>query len=179
MSDTTVPTTEGTEAPAGTTPPETPPAGTTPAEGSTPEGKKPDPMTELPDWARTELTKVRGEAANYRTKLREAESKLSEAKTAEEYEAAVNELKTANAELERQVLVTDAARKHKLPDELAALLQGNTAEDLEAHAEKLAKFAPAEEREPEDLKGGLKPGQSDAGGFDPVAASRAARKRRR
>ncbi|GAB3830188.1 hypothetical protein [Kribbella italica] len=180
MSDTTVSTetTETPEVPAGTTPPETP-DGTTPPEGAAPEGEQPDPLKELPEWAQKELTKVRGEAANYRTKLRDAEAKLGQAKTPEEYEAAVNELKTANADLERQVLVNTVATKHKLPDELAAVLQGQTAEELEAHAEKLAKFAPAEEVEPENLSGGLKPGTSDTGAFDPVAASRAARKRRR
>ncbi|WP_405057055.1 hypothetical protein OG474_30505 [Kribbella sp. NBC_01505] len=178
MSDTTV----STETPA-TEPEATPPAGsptaTAPegAEGKQTEGETPDPLAELPPWARKEITKLRGESANYRVKAKEAEQRLSDAKTPEEVEAAVAEFKTANADLERQVLVMKAANKHKLPDELAGLLQGTTAEELDAHAQKLARFAPADDPEPEHLSGGLTPGDPDAA-FDPVAASRQARKRR-
>ncbi|WP_411089566.1 hypothetical protein [Streptomyces sp. 061-3] len=48
---------------------------------------------DLPDWARKDLTKVRGEAARYRTRLRDAEMKLGSAKSREEFEAALAEVK--------------------------------------------------------------------------------------
>ncbi|WP_405056971.1 hypothetical protein OG474_30055 [Kribbella sp. NBC_01505] len=181
MSETTVetqpapdmPTADG--APTPTTPP---PAEDAQGNGSTSTGAQPDPMAELPEWAKKEIAKLRSENANSRVKAREAETKLSAAKTPEEFEAAVAEVKATNAELERRVLVSEAARKHKLPDELAEVLKGSTVEELEAHAKTLAKFAPAEQSEPEKLSGGLNPTDQDAA-FDPVAASRAARKRRR
>jgi hypothetical protein len=149
----------------------------------TPEAEKPaeeapeSKDAELPDWARSELSRVRSEAASYRTKLREAEAKLEGAKTPEEFEAAVTELKNTNATLERSLTVTKVAAKHQLPSELAELLKGDTEEELAAHAKVLAKFAPATEIDPDDLSGGLTPGGSDAA-FDPVAAARKARQRR-
>lgn len=177
MSDTTVsietPATEPKAQPSAEQP-VTAPEG---VEGKQTEGETPDPLAELPPWARKEITKLRGESANYRVKAKEAEQRLADAKTPEDFEAAVAEFKTANADLERQVLVMKAANKHQLPDELAGLLQGATAEELDAHAKKLARFAPVEDPEPEQLSGGLNPGDPDAG-FDPVAASRQARKRR-
>lgn len=168
---------------------EAPPAEQTAPEGTeqeqVPEGEKPaeEPAAdeskdgELPEWARNELSRVRGEAASYRTKLRDAESKLENAKTPEEFEAAVTELKNTNADLERSLTVTKVAAEHKLPPELAELLKGNTPEELAAHAKALAKFAPAEEV-PEHLSGGLDPSDSDQS-FDPVAAAKKARTQRR
>jgi hypothetical protein len=122
---------------------------------------------DLPEWARKELTSVRAEAANYRTKLREAEAKLSEAKTPEEVAAAISELREQNAKLERTVLVTTVATNHKLPSDLAELLKGETKEELEAHAKVLAKYAPAEKSEPESLGGGLDPSDDNDGEMDP------------
>lgn len=132
---------------------------------------------ELPDWARTELSRVRGEAASYRTKLRDAEAKLEGAKTIEEFEAATAELKSANADLERQLTVTKLASKHGLPAELAELLKGDSPDELEAHAKQLAKFAPPSEEVPESLAGGVDPTQP-GDKFDPVAAARKARRLR-
>lgn len=129
------------------------------------------------DVLRKELTKVRGEAANYRTKLREAEAALKAAKTPEEFEAATKALTEQVTTLERRVLISDVAQAHKLPPELADALKGDTKEELEAHAKVLAKFAPAP-RVPDDLSGGLDPsGKKDDG--DPVKAAMAAVQRRR
>lgn len=125
---------------------------------------------------RRKLTEANAEAANYRTRLREAEAKLSEAKTPEDIEAAIAEFKQRNAELERQVALTTVARKYDLPDELAALLKGDTAEEMEAVAKSLQKFVkPAPT--PESLSGGLDPA-SDEDDFDMTAAVRKARTRR-
>jgi hypothetical protein len=134
------------------------------------------PEDELPDWARKELTKVRGEAASYRTRLRDAEDKLKDAKTPEEFESAVSEIRNANAALERQIMVNKVAGKYELPAELAARLQGDDEAALEADAKALAALVAAKTT-PETLGGGLNPGESDDD-FDPVAAARKARIRR-
>lgn len=129
------------------------------------EEKAPEGIDSLPEWARKELSNVRAEAANYRTKLREAEAKLSAAKTPEEVEAAISELKDQNAKLERSILVNKVAGKHRLPAELAELLKGEDEAALEAHAKALAKFAtPAP---PTSLSGGLDPSDDDDGEIDP------------
>jgi hypothetical protein len=155
------------------------PAGETTEETTTEETteQKPEakPEDELPEWERKELTKVRGEAANYRTKLREAEKSLSEAKTPEEFEAARTELSTRVAELEHEVAVEKVARKYEIPDELLPLLSGKPEGELETIAKTLQKYAaPAA---PENLTGGLDPSEGDDT-FDPAEVARAARRSR-
>lgn len=162
--------------------PSTPPEGdTTPPEGTPappvdPPADPPQsgakPEDELPEWARTELTRARGDAARYRTALREAEAKLANAKTPEEFEAAVSEFKTRNADLEREVLVSKVARRHELPDELAEVLKGATEEELDEHAKRLKRFTVPATREPADLNGGLNPGGDDDEPNDPRALAR-------
>lgn len=141
-----------------------------PAEESTTEEKpeeKPSEDGGDPEWAKKELTKVRAEAANYRTRLRDAEAKLSEAKTPEEFEAAVADLREENAKLEKSILVTKVAAKHGLSDVLAARLVGSTEEELEADAKLLASVANAAPPAPESLEGGLDPSSDDDGETDP------------
>ncbi|WP_458338083.1 hypothetical protein [Streptomyces sp. 372A] len=129
---------------------------------------------ELPDWARKELTKVRGEAASYRTRLRDAETQLSGAKTPEEFEAALSEVKAENTKLERSLLVTKVASKFELPELLADALKGETAEDLEAHAKALqGLLAPPA---PSSLGGGLDPSDGDDGELDPRKLARLTRR---
>jgi hypothetical protein len=174
------------------TPTETPTPGSTPvteekpAEGVTPETPStetpkpesetpPSPEDELPEWARKELTKVRGEAANYRVKLREAETSLQNAKTPEEFESARTELSKRIAELEHEVVVSKVARKYELPDELVPLLKGNDEAALEAVAKTLQKYAvPAA---PESLGGGLTPSDDDDDEMDPRKLARRTRRR--
>lgn len=156
----------------------TPEGGEGAPKGTEGEGEpKPSPEDELPEWARTELKKVRGEAAGYRTRLRDAETKLAEAKTPEDVETAVAEIKAQNAALERSLTVSKVATKHQLPDELAALLQGDDEAAIETHAKALAKFA-VTTTAPESLSGGLTPGGESDEVFDPVAVAKAARQRR-
>ena len=126
------------------------------------EGGKDERENDLPDWAREKLTRANSQAANYRTQLRDAEARYRDlearfegAKTLDEFNAAVKELteaKEQNAALVRE----NVAKAHGLPDDLAELLKGETREDLEAHAKKLAKYVPVERIEPE-LSGGLDP----------------------
>jgi hypothetical protein len=127
-----------------------------------------------PKVLRDLLTKTRAEAANYRTRLRETETKLSEAKTPEEFEKALTEEREKNAALERAVLVANVAREFELPQELAELLQGDDDEALKKHAKALQKFVTP--NNPESLDGGLNP--SGVEEFDPVAEARKARARR-
>lgn len=128
---------------------------------------------ELPDWARKELAKVRNEAAGYRTRLRDAETKLSEAKSPEEFEAAVADVKTKNADLERSPIST-VARQFDLPEALAGRLHGETPEELEADAKALqALVTPAA---PSSLAGGLDPSDEDDGEMDPRKLARRTRR---
>ncbi|MEV7282586.1 hypothetical protein [Streptomyces sp. NPDC093111] len=128
----------------------------------------------LPEWARKELVKVRNEAAGYRTRLRDAETKLSQAKSPEEFEAALTEVKQQNAALERSLLVTRVAGKFELPEILADALKGDTPEELEAHAKALqALVAPPVAP---TLSGGLTPADEDDGEMDPRKLARLTRR---
>lgn len=130
----------------------------------------------LPQWAQDLISQVRGEAANYRTQLRESQNALEKAKTPEDIEKATTELREANARLERDLLIERVAAKHGLPEDLKGRLKGDTEKDLETDAAALAKFAPKVERkvEPENLSGGLYPDDS-GDSFDPVAEAKKAR----
>ncbi|MGC4928072.1 hypothetical protein [Streptomyces sp. DT117] len=132
------------------------------------------PEDELPDWARKELTKVRTEAASYRTRLRDAEAQLSEAKTPEEVEAALAEVKAENTKLERSLLTAKVAAKYELPELLTDALKGDTAEDLEAHAKALQGLLASSP--PESLGGGLDPTDGDDGELDPRKLARLVRR---
>lgn len=131
--------------------------------------------TSCPTWARKELAKVRGEAAGYRTRLRNAETKLLGVKSPEEFEAALTEVKQKNAELERSALLGTVAREFDLPEELAGRLRGTTLEELEADAEALQAFALP--TAPPALGGGLDPSSGDDDGeVDPHKLARSIRR---
>lgn len=148
-------------------------------EESTEENESEDEGTKLSrEDAIAALKKTRKSEAGYRTRLRELEQKLEQAKTPEEVESLVNETKKASAEETRALLVENVALAHKLPPELADALKGATREELEAHAKVLAKFAPDDDGEPDNLRGGLDPSDTDDS-FDPRAVARANRSRRR
>jgi hypothetical protein len=160
----------------------TPPAPTTDATGQVPPATPPaeGKLEELPEWARKAIEKANGEAAKYRTDLRAVQEKLANAKTPEDIQAATKELADKNAKLERDLLVAKVAKGDPaknipaLPDELAALLQGNTEAELRTHAESLRKFAAPAEIPPTQLNGGLDP-RNKPDEFDPVKVARAAR----
>ncbi|MCD2462451.1 hypothetical protein MBT42_02645 [Streptomyces sp. MBT42] len=159
----------------------------TPLEGETPKGdetgsteekpgdEKPADEVVPPEVLRKKLTDANAEAANYRTKLRDAETKLSQAKTLEEFEAATTELKGQIEKLERDILLRDVAAKFELPEVLAKRLTGSTPEELEADAKELQKLVTPSQ--PESLSGGLDPEDNDGDGFDPVKAAMAARRK--
>jgi hypothetical protein len=143
------------------------PANTDPAEGEENtegnESEENEAGDELPDWAREKLTKANSEAANYRTKLREAEEKLKNVKTLEEVDTLLAEFQAQReaedaekAKVQHELLIENIALKYKLPAKLAKRLQGSTREEIEADAKELASDF-AEEAEPEHLEGGLTP----------------------
>ena len=133
---------------------------------------------ELPEWARTELARVRDEAAKSRISLRDAMTKFEGAKTPEEFATAVAEYKVENARLAQDLARTTVGNTYKLPPELIAVLTGDTPEALDAHAKVLSKFVTAtENNDPENLSGGLDP-SGDDGSFDPVAEAAKARANR-
>lgn len=103
----------------------------------------------LPEWAQRELRDARQDAGNYRTRLREAEEKLGKAKTQEEFETALGELRAENAKLIFQNDQRKAASDAGLPQSLAARLVGNSPEELKADAE-------AMKAEMDALRGGPK-----------------------
>lgn len=175
------PTEEVITAPEGQEPAaETPPADTPPAEPEQPEATEDeatDPNEDqLEEWVRKTLRDVRSEAAKYRTRLREMEAKFKDAKTLDEFNAALDAAKGENTQLERELV----AIKYKLPEDLAAVLKGSTREELEAHAKVLAKYAPADDSEPKDVEGGLSPitGGGGPGTMNPAQLAKQHRIRR-
>jgi hypothetical protein len=132
------------------------------------------------DWYEKELTKTRNEAASWRTQLRDVQEQLKNAKTPEEFEAARAELESRNKDLERELLKAKVAKGDPtknipaLPDDLAALLKGDTEEELNAHAEVLRKYVTPQGAPPGRLVGGLDPNQG-GDSFDVKDVARRAR----
>lgn len=127
------------------------------------------------DDALSALAGTRKEAASWRTKFRDLEKKMADAKTPEEVAAAIAETQAASESEARTLLAENVALKAGLPNELASRLQGTTREELEADAKALAKLVPAPEASDDpDLNGGLD-GSSGTPVFDVDAARKAAR----
>lgn len=117
---------------------------------------------ELPAWARDQLTKARGEAANYRVRTREAEEKLKNAKTLEEVDEIVSQMTKDREESEHALLVENVALKFKLPEKAHKRLSGKTREELEADAKELAELFSVDDEDDEvELEGGLNPRNKD------------------
>lgn len=145
------------------------------------DGDSGDEETLSPEELRKNLTRVRREAADWRTKFRDAEKKLADAKTPEEIETARTEMRAEFEATERNLLIELVAAKKGLPDDITKALsktfeKSGTREEIEEYATTLAKYVAADgdDREP---SGGLNP-DDDADAFDPVKEARAARRRR-
>ncbi|WP_159795663.1 DUF7239 family protein [Puerhibacterium puerhi] len=141
---------------------DTPPADESkPKEDGTPTPKDEDKggnkEDDLPAWARDELSRTRREAARYRTERNDLRDKLKDAKTPEEFQAAVDEYNQKVSELELSLTREKVARKFNLPDELAERLKGSTEEELASDAEILKQFARPARGGGSDPKGGLDP----------------------
>lgn len=107
---------------------------------------------ELPEWVKKELKKARSQAASYRTKFGEASTKLAEAVSPEDFKKVQDDLAEANLLLETERI----ASKYELPDELRAVLKGDTVEQITESAELLAKFVGGNV-DTDNLSGGLDP----------------------
>lgn len=127
-------------------------------EGESEEDPKGEPKDDLPDWAREKLTKANAEAANYRTKLREAEEKLLGAKTPDEVEAIVKKMQSDRETAELDLLRENVALSFNLPEGLRKRLSGSSREEMEADAKELAELIGLDSSgTPERLEGGLDP----------------------
>lgn len=116
---------------------------------------------ELPDWARKELTRTRKEAADRRVALREAEAKLKDAKTPEEFASATAELTEKIETLEYDLAKAVVVREHKIPAEYEEFLDVPR-EQLADKAKKLAALISASSKgddvdDLDELSGGLVP----------------------
>ena len=119
------------------------------------------------DYWKSEAKKARSEAAARRVANRDLEAKLKEAKSPEDIAAIVADHSKQLLEKDKEIVAT----KFSLPEELAEVLKGETREELEAHAKKLAKFAPADvESDDEKETGGLNARSfgNDSGTTDPI-----------
>ena len=102
---------------------------------------------DLPKWARDKLSKANDEAASYRLKAKEARE-VAEQAVKTEFEAKLTALSDEKAAIEAELsnsqlkhLKLTAALSAGIPGEsvaeFAELLQGTTAEEITAHAEKV------------------------------------------
>lgn len=122
---------------------------------------------DLPDWARTKLTKANGEAARYRTRLRELEAKFQGAKTPEEFEAATKELAEANRATELTLAKERALRKHDLDEADLVLFDDVTdPEKVDAIAKRYAERIGSGSGST-TLRGGLDPTDDDTDTMNP------------
>jgi hypothetical protein len=85
-----------------------------------------------------EAARKANERAQAKEQERVAEEQGKFKEVAEQRAARIAELEAENARVARQSLITKVAARHKLPDEIAELLKGDTEAELEAHAKKLA-----------------------------------------
>jgi hypothetical protein len=136
------------------------------------------PLREHVKSLNAEAAAKRVENRSLRENLETLQSQLSEAKTPEEFQAAVDEYKQKLDETQVEVMRERVARKFGLPDPLAERLRGSTEEELTADAESLrgligAPTPPATPKNPPS--GGLTPGNKAE---DPAARAERIRKRR-
>lgn len=132
----------------------------TPAEGTKEEPEEGGDEEEIPtEVLQKELTRARQEAAKYRTSLRDAEKRLSEAKTQEDIDSAVASLQTTVTDLERNLAVANAARTYKIPDDYLEFIKGESEDEINESAKKLAALTSRVEDgdDIDDLRGGLNP----------------------
>lgn len=176
-------TTKAAETPAETPPPaegeapaEKPAEEEKPAEGETLEEAA--KVAELPDWAQSEMRRLRTESAARRVRERELTEKLDAAKSPEEFETVVSEMRAENAALKRTATIGELTRTHHLSASAVEMLADVADDKLATFAQKLAGLsvpAPGTRRDP---SGGIVPDDDDEP-FDPVATARKARASRR
>ena len=111
------------------------------------------------EWVRDEISKLRNEAAKYRTRAREFadDATYHAAKTAIERLPEVEDAKSAAesrvGELERELARARAAVRHGLTSEALDFLTGDTEEEIEDRAKRLAEMMSRPERRPDPSQG--------------------------
>lgn len=93
-------------------------------------------------WAKNAVESANREAASRRVALRELEERVKDAKTPEEFNTALADVKAKEVELTNTLARERAARKHALTDDLLEFLTADSEEGIEAQAEKLAALKP-------------------------------------
>lgn len=149
--------------------------------------EKADPWDGIPEewsWTKNAVEAANREAAARRVALRDLEDKTKDAKTPEEFTAAMGEFQKAQEKLTTDLERERAARKHKLDDDVLEFLTGTTAEQIEAQAAKLASLKKAEApaqtvviTQP-DPSGGVSPGEKSPKELNGREAWRAFKDRR-
>lgn len=126
-----------------------------------------DSGPDLPATLR-ELTRVRREAAGYKSKVESMEAELANRLPADQVANAVAEEQAKIKAQTRAMMVENAALRFRLPDDLAQLLRGETRQELMADAKKLAKYVPLSDDDDRD----------DDDNFDPRAVAQEMRGKR-
>lgn len=114
-------------------------------------------------WAKNAVESANREAASRRVALRELEERVKDAKTPEEFNLAMADVKAKETELTNQLARERAARKHSLNDELLEFITADTEEGIEEQAKKLAGLKPSVTPVITKLPptGGAKPGETN------------------
>lgn len=141
-----------------------------PPEGEAPPAPTPNPVDDLPEWARKSISDAGKEAANYRIKAREEreareamQAQLAAAKSPEEFEAAVNDFNEKQLQADRKIDRLQAALAAGLSEDMVDRIQGDDYDAMLADAQFLAeKFGsantPPPPPEPRSPSGGREPG---------------------
>lgn len=120
---------------------------------------------------RDRLTRANTEAAGYRVRLRELETKLADIEDPAEIRAALDAERIKTAELELGLARAEIAAKYDLHPDVAAVLSGSDRDALDTAGKTLA--AHLASTEPEAVSGGLDPSTADDDGpDDPRALAR-------
>lgn len=135
--------------------------------------KAPESVDDLPDWAQNEIRSLRAECARRRTESNELKSRLDEAKSQEDIDAAVADYQARLAQAEREVAF--ARHTQGLSEDLLEFVQGDTEDEIKASAQKVrAAFearANAEPAPPAEVSGGMSPADDDED-LDPIELAR-------
>lgn len=109
---------------------------------------------------REELKEAKAATAAETEKAQAASKALAKA------EAAAKEAVERAGKAERDLMVEKAVRKHDLDDDVIEFLTGETAEEIDAKAEKLARFGAKGKKPAAEEKADDKPGTDDKPGGD-------------
>lgn len=125
------------------------------------------------------LKSTRKSEARTRQRLKTLEDQLSKAKSEDEVKELIEASKAESAEESKNLVRENVALRHGLPDDLAEVIKGETREEMDEHAKRLAQYvSQSGDATPDQLGGGLDPNQSDQQ-FDPKAVWSKVRGRRR